>query len=833
MRCKFGIAVLVLTVATVLSGCKETTATSDAPESNTPINSPPTITGSPPIDAVTGTMYSFTPAASDPDGDPLNFTIRGIPSWAAFDDTTGELFGIPGVGDEGTYTDIQIETNDGVVTASLSKFSVTVRTEEPPNSAPVISGTPMTTAEVGMNYSFTPTASDADGDELSFTIQNLPGWAVFDTARGTLSGVPQSTDEGLYSNILIAVSDGIDSSSLFAFSITVSPQGLPNNAPTLSGSPNATVEVGTSYVFTPIASDIDGDPLSFSIQNLPHWAAFDTQSGTLSGIPQSGDEGIYSDIQIEVSDGTSTTSLAPFSVAVTAMTLPNSAPTISGVPDTLTDAGTDYSFAPIAVDADNDTLFFTIENPPAWASFDSATGLLTGTPQSTDEGTYTGIVITVSDGDLTASLPAFSITVNAQAGPAKAFPGAEGFGAMSKGGRGGSVYVVTNLGDTGTGSLRWAIDQTEPRTIVFATSGVIELTSQLSIDHPFITIAAQTSPAGITLKGGRVKIRTHDVVIRGLRVRPGDDPDGMEPGNRDGLSIGDPNNPVYNVIIDHSSFTWAVDENGSNWFPSNNVTVQWSLFAEGLRNSIHPEGPHSMGYLIGSGSQNLSVHHNIFASNEHRNPVVADAQSIEVINNVGYNWRSEGVAVSSTGATTLHAINNYYIHGPDTTVRPAFYLRPSESDQHHIYLSGNVDSEFRPSISSGDEWDVAHGWVPEMRSNDPVFDGSGIAVDDAVSALSLVLESAGGISPERDSIDTRIVDDILANTGAIIDSPDQVGGYELPAAIAPPTDSDLDGMPDTWEESQGLDPTNADDGVDDRDGDGYTELEEYLNSFFQ
>lgn len=412
--------------------------------------------------------------------------------------------------------------------------------------------------------------------------------------------------------------------------------------------------------------------------------------------------------------------------------------------------------------------------------------------------------------------------------PARAFPGAEGFGAFSRGGRGGEVYIVTNLDDSGTGSLRWALDQDGPRTIVFAVSGIIELNSELNIDKPWVTLAGQSSPAGITISGGRLKFSTHNVIVRGLRVRPGDDPDGMEPENRDGFSIGS-TDPVNNIIIDHSSFTWAVDENGSNWNPNEYITVQWCIFAEGLRNSIHPEGSHSMGYIIGPGSRYISLHHNVFVSNEHRNPAIRDGRSIELINNVGYNWKSEGIAIRSTGSTTLHAINNHYAHGPDTTLRPAFYLQSSETGQHQVYLRGNTDSVYRPLATEGDEWSVAHSWTPEMRVERKVFSGSGIDITKPRDLLEVVLPAAGAISPQRDSIDARIIGSITANSGSVIDSPADVGGYEITPVISAPLDSDRDGMSDAWEIEQQLDPGDRSDRNSDNDNDGYTALEEYLN----
>jgi len=203
------------------------------------------------------------------------------------------------------------------------------------------------------------------------------------------------------------VSDGGETASLAAFSITVE---AANTAPTISGSPAGSVVAGNSYSFQPIASDADGDTLSFSIANKPAWASFDATSGRLSGTPDNGDAGTYGNIQISVSDGAETASLAAFSITVEAA---NTAPTISGSPVGSVVAGNSYSFQPTATDADGDALSFSITNKPVWASFDATSGRLSGTPDNGDAGTYSGVQISVSDGSETASLAAFSITVEA------------------------------------------------------------------------------------------------------------------------------------------------------------------------------------------------------------------------------------------------------------------------------------------------------------------------------------------------------------------------------------------------------------------------------------
>lgn len=207
-----------------LSGClsEEETDTSfaDVPPTDTPVNSPPRISGSPPGNVDVGEMYSFTPSASDDDGDPLTFSISNRPSWTSFDTSTGRLSGTPTLGNAGTDSNIVISVSDGTDTTSLAAFSITVNTVAT-NSPPTISGTPATSVTEGDTYTFTPTASDADGDSLTFAVSGLPSWASFDENTGALTGTPQAADVGVYTDVVISVSDGQEDASLPPFSITV------------------------------------------------------------------------------------------------------------------------------------------------------------------------------------------------------------------------------------------------------------------------------------------------------------------------------------------------------------------------------------------------------------------------------------------------------------------------------------------------------------------------------------------------------------------------------------------------------------------------------------
>ncbi len=413
------LALMVVASTLSLAACideEKDTSNADPQDPAPTVNRAPEISGSPATTVQAGTAYSFTPAASDADGDPLTFSAIGMPAWASVDAATGRIGGTPGDAHVGTSGDITLSVSDGKASATLASFriSVTARTTPPPgNSAPTISGVPAASVMVGQAYSFQPTAADANGDALSFSIAGMPAWATFATNTGRLSGTPGAGHVGTFANITISVSDGKGgSAALPAFSIQVQPPPPPaNRAPTISGAPPTTATVSAAWSFQPTASDPDGDTLSFSIANRPAWASFSSSTGRLTGTPTAA--GTHSGIVISVSDGKGGgASLPAFTVTVSAA--PNRTPTISGTPSTSVNSGTAYSFTPTASDPDNDALAFGIANRPAWASFDTATGRLSGTPAASDAGTTANIVISVSDGKGgNATLPAFSLTVNA------------------------------------------------------------------------------------------------------------------------------------------------------------------------------------------------------------------------------------------------------------------------------------------------------------------------------------------------------------------------------------------------------------------------------------
>ncbi|MDY6945212.1 MAG: putative Ig domain-containing protein [Pseudomonadota bacterium] len=306
-------------------------------------NRPPTISGTPPTVIKVKTSYNFLPTARDPEGRPLKFSVVNKPGWMVVAPNSGRLMGYPKTA--GTWHNVQLRVTDGVNVVTLPGFTLTASAtgsatgaRPPANRAPTISGTPSSGATIGSMYSFQPSAADADGNALGFTIRNRPSWATFSTSTGRLSGTPAAS--GTFANIVIAVSDGRVATALPAFSITVG--GSANRAPVISGTPARSINSGSAYSFRPTASDPDGNTLSYSIANRPSWATFNTSTGQLSGTPSAAQAGSYGNIRISVSDGRASASLAAFSINVVGVdstdgaTLSWTAPTANSDGSTLT-----------------------------------------------------------------------------------------------------------------------------------------------------------------------------------------------------------------------------------------------------------------------------------------------------------------------------------------------------------------------------------------------------------------------------------------------------------------------------------------------------------------
>lgn len=384
----------------------------------------------------------------------------------------------------------------------------------------------------------------------------------------------------------------------------------------------------------------------------------------------------------------------------------------------------------------------------------------------------------------------------------------------TKGGRGGEVYIVDTLEDSGPGSLRDAVSQSK-RIIVFRTSGVIQLQSNLKMARD-ISIYGQTSPgSGITVTGYPVTIGSN-TIIQHMRFRLGD------ANQVEGDAFGA--RKQRDIIIDHSSFSWSTDEVAS-LYENENVTVSWSIFSEALHVSEHVKGKHGYGGIWGG--KNVTFHHNLLAHNSSRNPAFESKKdnTIEYYNNVIYNW---GFFSAYGGKEAdVNMINNYYKAGPDTeNVR---FLNAETAGRY--YLAGNVMEGF-PEFTK-DNWSGVHKSPDHIQLEQPFsLSSQPVAnIEAADQAYEAVLAHAGARLPQQDAIDARIIHDVQNGTGRQINSQKEVGGYPQYEAVQDTRlDSDNDGMPDKWEEANKLNPKDASDASADQDGDGYTNIEEYIHS---
>lgn len=456
-----------------------------------------------------------------------------------------------------------------------------------------------------------------------------------------------------------------------------------------------------------------------------------------------------------------------------------------------------------------------------------------------------------------------------------AFPGAQGGGMYSFGGRGGKVYVVTNLNDSGPGSLRHACLQGGARIVVFNVAGIIKLETPLIIQAPYITIAGNTAPGdGVCVAGESVWINTHDVVIRHMRFRRGD----TFVGRRDDAIGG---HPVGNIMIDHVSASWGLDENMSMYrhmwsdgtgkkelkLPTVNITIQNSIFAEALDTYNH-----SFGSTLGG--ENCSFHRNLWANNTGRNPSIGWNGVFNFTNNVVYNWRHRSVDGGDYTAL-FNMINNYFKPGPVTpTDAPVGnrILNPESGRSNlgykefgRVYANGNVmegypkitENNWAGGIQVEDENDKdledAGKYTDLMRWNRP-FPMAPVSIIPATEAFDYVMEHAGATLPRRDPVDQRIIKQVKTDEVGYVKGLDpddfyqfkyrrlpkdsykmgiitdiaQVGGYPEYKG-EPYKDADSDGMPDDWEKKYGLNPNDASDASGDLNGDGYTNIEMYIH----
>lgn len=411
-----------------------------------------------------------------------------------------------------------------------------------------------------------------------------------------------------------------------------------------------------------------------------------------------------------------------------------------------------------------------------------------------------------------------------------AFPGAEGFGKHTSGGRGGKVIIVSNLSDSGPGSLREAVMLKEPRIIVFEVSGTIILASPLKITSGDLTIAGQTAPGdGICVRDYEVVVDADNVIVRYMRFRLGDktqqENDAIKGMRR------------KNIIIDHCSMSWATDECAS-FYDNENFTLQWCIISESLNHSVHHKGDHGYGGIWGG--MGASFHHNLFAHHTSRNPRFCgaryhkqpDREIVDFRNNVIYNWKSNSAYGGEEGHHNV--VNNYYKAGPATNPSAKARIINPLKPYGKFYVAGNY--VVNDNVVTNNNWlgGVKCDDANAVRSAE-AFTATNIPEESASGAYESVLNEAGA-SLRRDEVDARVVSDVREGTAqygqdklGIIDSQEDVGGWPALRSEAPPADTDRDGMSDQWEEQQGLN-VKADDAGGFNVDDKYTNIEMYLNS---
>lgn len=424
-----------------------------------------------------------------------------------------------------------------------------------------------------------------------------------------------------------------------------------------------------------------------------------------------------------------------------------------------------------------------------------------------------------------------------------AFPTAEGYGRFATGGRDGRVIHVTNLNDSGPGSLRAAVKAKGPRTVVFDVGGLITLNSKLVIRNPLLTIAGQTAPGkGICIRGYNCGLySTHDVIIRHIRVRPGnitgETLDGM------GMAYSD------HCIIDHCSISWTIDEAFSSR-GAKNITLQRTLISEALNAAGHRRYPPGTehGYAASIGGMTGSFHHNLLANCAGRNWSLAGGLDkekrhtgwLDLRNNVVFNWKNR---TTDGGAARVQFVNNYYKPGPSTKW---FYVIRPELEWVHLYgpqeyfIAGNV---LEGHVTADEKLGGFKPWpnvpIEKYIRKKPFFE-SHVKIQSATDAYADVLKDVGCTVPKQDDHDKRILEEVRtgkcrfrgSQTGlpGLPDSQEDVGGWEKYPVVKRPDDwdTDRDGMRDEWETARNLNPHDPGDRNGDRNSDGYTNLEEYL-----
>ena len=577
--------------------------------------------------------------------------------------------------------------------------------------------------------------------------------------------------------------------------------------------PVATVEV------TPAAASVDvGRTLQLTA--TPRDAAGATLAGrTIAwvssnpSVAQVSAAGIVTGVAAGTATVTATSEGQSGSSTITVIVVPVATVTVAPASASV-DLGRTVQLTATLRDASGGTL---TGRPITWTSLNPGVATVSGSGLVTGVTAGTANVFAMSEGKSDTS----AITVVAAPPPPPppnglpVVPGVLGFGVTTPGGRGGTILRVTNLNDDGPGSLRAAITASGPRVIIFEVSGTIRVGANLVIANPFVTIAGQTAPSpGITLRGGEVRINTHDVVIQHLRFRPGDDPGATL--ERDGISLYGGSQEKYNIVIDHCSISWGVDENLSTGTASagvrHDITFSNLIISEALDASIHPEGPHSKGILIGQGSKNIALTGTLMAHNLDRNPWFKGNTTGVIVNNVIYNYGgSKGTYfddVDNTAAQSASVVGNVYLRGVNSPTNLPIRIYSGVKPGSLFYIADNSWDRAAPPSNP---WSLVlnEDGASVVALSPPVW-VPGLVAQPNANVESWVLSNAGARPADRDAVDLRIVNEVRSGTGRIIDHPSDVGGWPVLTQNQRPLTTPAN--------------PNGDD-----DGDGYTNLEEWLH----
>ena len=416
----------------------------------------------------------------------------------------------------------------------------------------------------------------------------------------------------------------------------------------------------------------------------------------------------------------------------------------------------------------------------------------------------------------------------ARAADLPAFPGAEGFGATTPGGRGGKILFVTNLDDSGPGSLRAACNTDGPRIVLFRVAGTIALKSPLTISKPYLTIAGQSAPGdGICLRDATIGVETHDVVIRYLRSRLGD----VTAREADAIDL---LNGAHDCVLDHCSATWSIDECLSTSGNNQNCTIQWCLIGESLKQSKHAKGAHGYGSLARANGP-MSWHNNLWIHNDARNPRLGDNYgrgptfpTFDVRNNVMYDFGATASGLTQ-GILKVNYVGNYLRPGPSSKApKPITVGHPSDLT---YFIRDNIIEGNEALIADNTQFFTTTEWEGkrEVKTIDVPIAAPAVKTVAAKDALELVLATVGASFPARDAVDARLVNHVRTRSGGMINSQTEVGGWPELKSGPLPVDSDNDGLPDAWETAHGLDPKNSADASAVAKS-GYTNIEEFLSS---